>query len=54
MALTPITNTSRVLRPSVKHRTDNHEARRGGTFTYPENETKSEETGKVLASRMAT
>ena len=51
--LTPITNTGRVLSPRVKHRTDNHKARRDGTFTHPENETNGEETGKVLAGRMA-
>jgi hypothetical protein len=54
MTLTPITNTSCVFSPGVKHGTDNHKARRDGTFTDPENETNYEETGKVLASRMAT
>jgi hypothetical protein len=54
MVLTPITNTGRVLSPRVKHRTDNKKARRDGTFTNSENETNCEETGEVLASRMAT
>ena len=52
--LTPITNTSRVLSPSIEHRTDNHKARRDRTFTDPENEADGEETGKVFASRMTT
>ena len=52
--LTPITNTSYVLSPCVKHRTNNHEASRDGTFTNSENKTTSKETGKVLASHMAT
>lgn len=52
--LTPITNTSRVLSPGVKHGTDYHEARGDTTFTHLENETNSEETRKVFASRMAT
>jgi hypothetical protein len=43
-----------MLSTRVKHGTDNHKARRDGAFTYPENETSNEETGKVLASRMAT
>jgi predicted RecA/RadA family phage recombinase len=42
-----------MLSPSIKHGTDNHEASRDGTFTYPKNETDNEETGKVLASRVA-
>ena len=50
--LTPITDTSCVLSPRVKHGTNNHEARRDGTFTNSEDETTSKETGKVLASRM--
>jgi hypothetical protein len=54
IVLTPITNTSCVLAPRVKHGTNNHEARRDGTFTNSEDETTSKETGKVLASRMAT
>jgi hypothetical protein len=54
IVLTPITNTSCVLSPRVKHGTDNHEARRDGTFTNSEDETTSKETGEVLTSRMAT
>jgi hypothetical protein len=54
MQLTPITNTNSVLFPCVKHQTDNHEARRDGTFTHAEDETDNEETGEVLASGMTT
>jgi hypothetical protein len=54
IVLTPITNTSRVLLPRVKHGTDNQESRGDGTFTYSEKKPNNEETGKVLASRMAT
>ena len=54
IVLTPITNTSRVLPPRVKHGTNNQKSRRNGPFTDSENETNGEETGKVLASRMAT
>jgi hypothetical protein len=54
MQLTPITNTNSVLFPRVKHQTDNHEARRDGTFAHAEDETDNEETGEVLASGMAT
>jgi hypothetical protein len=53
-ALTPITNTNRLFSPCVKHGTDNQKTRRDGTFTNSEDETTSKETGKVLASRMAT
>ena len=53
IVLTPTTNTSCVLSPRVKHATNNHEARRDGTFTYSEDKTSGEETGKVLASGMA-
>jgi hypothetical protein len=52
--LTPITNTNRLFSPCVKHGTNNHKPRRDGTFTNSEDETTSKETGKVLASRMAT
>jgi len=52
--LTPITNTNRLFTPCVKHGTDNHKPRRDGTFTDSEDETTSKETGKILASRMAT
>jgi hypothetical protein len=52
--LTPITNTSRVLSPSIEHRTDNHKARRDRTFTDSKDETNGEKTGKAFASRMAT
>jgi hypothetical protein len=52
--LTPIPNTSRLLSPRVKHGTDNQKARRNGPFAHSENETNDEETGKILASRMAT
>ena len=52
-ALTPITNAGCVFSPRVKHGTNNHEARRDGTFTYSEDKTNGEKTGKVLASRMA-
>lgn len=51
--LTPITNTNGLLISGVKHGTDNHEARRDGTFTHSEDEAHGEETGKVLASCMA-
>ena len=54
MTLTPITNTGSVLPSRVKHQTDNHKARRDGTFTHAEDETNDEETGEVLASSMAT
>ena len=54
IVLTPITNTSRVLFPRVKHGTDNQESRGDGTFTYSEKKPNNEETGKVLARRMAT
>ena len=52
--LTTITNTSRVLSPGVKHGSDDQKARHEGTFTYSEKESNNKETGKVLASRMAT
>jgi hypothetical protein len=52
--LTPITNTGRVFSSSIKHQTDDHEARRDGTFTHAEDETDGEETSEVLASGMAT
>jgi hypothetical protein len=52
--LTTITNTSRVLCPGVKHGSDDQKARHEGTFTYSEKESNNKETGKVLASRMAT
>ncbi len=52
--LTPITDTSRLFSPCVKHGTDNHKAGSDGTFTNSEDETTSKETGKGLASRMAT
>ena len=52
--LTTITNASRVLSPGVKHGTDNQKARSDRTFTYSKNQTSSEKTSKVLASRMAT
>ena len=54
IVLTPITNTSRVLLPRVKHGTDNQESRCDGTLTYSEKKPNNEKTGKVLASRMAT
>ena len=50
--LTPITNTSSVLSPCVKHRTDNHETRCDGPLTHTKNESDSEETGEILASCM--
>jgi hypothetical protein len=52
--LTTITNTSRVLCPGVKHGSDDQKARHEGTFTYSEKESNNKETGKVLASCMAT
>jgi len=52
--LTPITNTSRVLFPRVKHGTNDQKTRRDGTFTNPEDEASSEETSKALASCVAT
>ena len=51
--LTPISNSSRVLSPRVKHGTDDHKTCGDGTFTDSEDETKDEKTSKVLASRMA-
>ena len=54
IARTPITNTSSLLCSRVKHGTDNHETRRDGPFTHPEDETDGEETRKVLASSMTT
>jgi hypothetical protein len=51
--LTPITDTGSVFSPSIKHQTDDHEARRGGTFTYAKDETDDEETSEALASGMA-
>ncbi len=54
IVLTPITNTTCVLSPRVKHGADNHEARRDGIFTNSEDKTTSKETGKALASRMTT
>ncbi len=54
IALTPITDTGRLLSPRIKHGTDNQKARRDRPFTHPKDETNDEETGKVLASRMAT
>jgi hypothetical protein len=48
--LTPVTNTSSLLLPRVKHSTDDHETCRDGTLTHPKDETNGEETGKALAS----
>ena len=50
--LTPITNTSSVFSPCVKHRVDNHEPRCDGPLTHTKNESNSEETSEVLASGM--
>ena len=52
--LTPITNTNGLFSPCVKHGTNDHKPRRDGTFTDSEDEATSKETGKALASRMAT
>jgi hypothetical protein len=54
VSLTPITNTNSVLSPSIKHRTDDHKARRDGAFAHSEDETDGKETSEVLASGMAT
>jgi hypothetical protein len=43
-----------VFSPRVKHGTDNHKSCRDGSFTDSENKPNDEETGKVLASCMAT
>ena len=50
--LTPITNTSSVFSPSVKHRAGNHETRCHRPLTHSKNESGSEETSEVLASGM--
>jgi hypothetical protein len=54
VSLTPITNPNSVLSPSIKHRTDDHEARGDGAFAHSEDETDGQETSEVLASGMAT
>jgi len=46
----PVTNTSRLLLPCVKHGADDHETCCDATFTHPKDETNSEEAGKILAS----
>jgi hypothetical protein len=43
-----------MLSSCVEHGTDDHEARRDGTFTDSEDEADGKETSEVLASSMTT
>lgn len=54
LSLTPIANTTSLLRASIEHSADNHESGRYRTFAHTKDETDSEEPTKAMTGGMRT